>query len=262
LGSQKALLDRAIILKVGSPTGRKSRHNPRRPQWDDVLALRGQYAEGLSVLAGHLVQAALDVVPFALVALAEGRKGSGRAADKAAILRAGARLLDCLVATDDDGRAEAWQGTGQHAVLTEAWLESQQDESSKHAENTLTLELLPWGLRHFNYAHEPRAGIRPEDPDTPVFVRGIDENGQITTDGENGLEIWFNAVMLAEGWERFKNGRIERRTQTGSALKDQADALKAPAKRFKVVSGGGRKYYYRKIDGPLALLILERSRGK
>jgi hypothetical protein len=262
LGSQKALLDRAIILKVGSPTGRVSRHNPRRPQWDDVLALRGQYAQGLSVLAGHLVQAALDVVPFALVALADGRKGSGRAADKAAILRAGARLLDCLVATDDDGRAEAWQGTGQHAVVTEAWLESQETESAKFAENALTFEILPWAMRHFNYAVEPRAGIRPEDMDTPVFVRGIDENGQFSTDGDSGLEIWFNAVMLAEAWERFKNGRVERRTQTATALKDQADALHAPAKRFKVISGGGRKYYYRKIDGGLASIILERSRGK
>lgn len=260
MGSQKALIDRAVILKVGSPTGRVSRHNPARPQWDDVLALRSQYPQGLSVLAGHLVKSALDAVGFALVALHDGRLGSGRASDKAAILRAGSRLLDHLVARDDDERAGAWHGTGEHAVVVEAWLQSQDTEASKYPENALTLELIPWALRQFNYPVDPVAGEPSFITDAPVFIRDKRVQ-QSTIDDADSLEIWFNTVLLAEAWERLKHGRIERRTQTKDALRDQADALGAPSKRWKIKNGGGRLAYYRKINGPLAEILLERGHG-
>lgn len=256
LGSQKALLDRAIILKVGSPTGRVSRHNRNRPQWDDVLALREQYPNGLADVAGWLVQDALTVVPFAIKALADGRRGLGRAGDKAAILRAGACLLDYLV-SPEDARGTAWEGLGQHALAVERWLESQETESSKHAENSLTLELIPWAMRRFHYPDQAKAGQRPDDPDMPVFVKGLDT--AVPTLDENEIEVWFNTALLAEAWAKDKNGRIEKRTQTKEALKQQADVLEAPARRFKIISGGGRKAYFRKISGPLARLMIERA---
>lgn len=269
IGSQKALLDRAIILKVGSPTGRMSRHDPSMPQWDDVLALREQYPEGLSAVAGWLVQDALGVEPEVLALLKSLRVGTGRAGDKVAILRAGARLLDWLVSPEGPERIAAWGGDGPHAQRVDAWVAAPSAAQGTQ-ENALTLELIPWALRKFNYPDKARAGEKSYDTDMPVFVKDWSGSvqqrvmqilaGELTMDG--GLEIWFNSAMLAEAWEREKHGRVERRTHTESALKDQANALNAPAKRFKIVGGGGRLAYYRRIDGDLAYTILARAQGQ
>lgn len=270
LGSQKALLDRAVILKVGSPTGRLSRHTPTRPQWDDVLNLRMQYPNGLSGVAGWLVQMGLDREAETLVALAEGRTGSGRAGDKVAILRAGARLLDSLVSRDEAGDTAAWKGEGHHARRVEQWLAGADQSEISSQENSLTLEILPWALRTFKYPDGPKAGATDRDLDAPVFVKMTDRSlarqvqARLGGDAvaEDGPEIWFNAALLAQAWERDKHGRVERRTQTQGAFKDQADALKCPTKRFKIQSGHGRLAYYRKIDGDLARSIIERSQGQ
>ena len=267
LGTQKALLDRAILLKVGSPTGRMSRHDPSRPQWDDVLELRRLYPDGLAGLAGWLVQDALTVQEHVLLAVRKGREGGGRTGDKIGILRAGARLLDYLVATSDGEAEAAWRGDGAHARRVNAWIVGMQSENIGQTENSLTLEILPWAVRTFKYPEKPLAGERG-DLDMPVFIRQPDPLLERTRqlvlgrDDTAGPEIWFNSALLAQAWERDKHGRVERRTQTEGAFKDQADALKAPAKRFKISGGGGRLAYYRKIDGELARTILERAQGK
>lgn len=272
LGTQKALLDRAIILKVTSPTGRRSRHDASRAQWDDVLALREKYPDGLADVAGWLVQDALAVQEEVLAAVKAGRVGgAGRNVDKMAILRAGARLVDHLIATDDDARAEAWAGEGHTATQVERWVTQATSEGVASNENTLTLQVLPWALRTFNYPDAARAGERPGDLDMPVFIKQtglrlpstvLAALGSGTDSTDDGPVIWFNTALLAQAFEKDKHGRVERRTQTETALRDQADAMHAASKRFKITGGGGRLAYYRKIEGELALRVIERARGK
>lgn len=272
MGTQKALLDRAIILKASSPTSRMSTHDSGRSQWDDVLALREKFPAGLADVAGWLVQEALVVQDEVLRALKEGRRtNSGRNADKWAILRAGARLLDYLVAKDGDEHAEAWAGNGVHADRVETWIEAASSGGIASNENSLTLKVLPWAIRTFNYPEVAKAGERPGDLDAPVFIKSaglrLPANvqamlGHEAEEEESGPVIWFSTALLAQAFERDKHGRVERRTETESALKDQADAMHAPSKRWKIAGGGGRTAYYRQIRGELATRILERARGK
>src|SRR5690606_37366779 len=152
-------------------------------------------------------------------------------------------------------KAEAWTGDGVHATRVEAWIAGASANQVASNENTLTLQILPWALRTFNYPEAAKAGERPGDLDAPVFVKqsglrlpanvqkmlGVDEAAP-----QEGPTIWFNTALLAQAFERDKHGRIERRTQTESALKDQADAMHAPAKRRKITGGGGRTAYYRR----------------
>lgn len=265
LGAQKALLDRAIMLKASSPVGRISLHEPSRPQWDDVLALREQYPGGLSAVGGWLVQSALAEADVAVDRLRNLRTGNGRVADKFAILRVGARVLDAMLAANDAERDVAWGGDGRNATLVDGWVDNAINEGLSRGENSLTLQLLPWALRSFHYPERALAGERNGDLDMPVFVKNY-EPGRIAsllTGNEPGdAEIWFNTELLAQAWEREKNGRIEKRTATASALRDQADALKAKSKRFKIINGGGRLAYYRQISGDLAEKIILRAQGE
>lgn len=261
LGTQKALVDRAIILKAPSPTGRKSTRNKKRPQWDDVLEVRDRYPDGLHVLAGWYVQDALAVVPEVLAALKEGRTGgTGRAADKVAVLRAGARLLDHLLRQDG-----AWAGRGEHALRVESWLRQHMVDESGDAissdENALTYEVMPWALRNWQYADKAYAGERPGDMDTPVFTRKMDTSGDQFLFGDD-VEIYFRADLLAEAWAFHQRGSHEKRTTTAAALKDQALALKARSKQIKIANGGGRRASYWMITGSVASTTLKRSLGQ
>lgn len=261
LGTQKALVDRAIALKAPSPTGRRSVHDPKRPQWDDVLSVRETYPDGLAVVAGWYVQAALGVVDETVQALREGRTGgSGRAADKIAVLRAGARLLDYLT-----GQEKPWEGGGLHATRVEEWLIKGQaiDDSGVAVtsnENALTLELLPWALREFKFPSKAEAG-EGWRTDTPVFVRKFEVKDDEYLFGDD-TEIWFHCGLVSQAWEREKRGNHEKRTTTESALKDQAEALSCPSKRIKISQSGGRTAYYRKLTGPVAAAVIRRALGQ
>lgn len=260
LGTQKALVDRAIVLKATSPTSRRSTRNARRPQWDDVLEVRDRYPTGLHTLAGWYVQDALNVVPETLEALRIGRTGgSGRAADKVAVLRAGARLLDYLVRQEDP-----WAGTGTHATRLEQWLTGNLTNSQGVAvtsdENALTYEVVPWALRNWHYPEKATAGEHAGDMDTPVFVRKFERRGQQMLFGDD-TEIYFRADLLADGWEQHKRGSHEKRTTTAAALKDQAVALGAKSKQIKITNGGGRRASYWMITGQVAQATIQRSLG-
>lgn len=259
MGYQKALLDRAVLLKVKSPVDRRSTHNPARPQWDDILALGHQYPHGLSAVAGWLIQDALGAQDQVLAALAQGRTGkSGRMADKIGILRAGARLMDYLL-LDLNDTLDPWSGQGATAIGVENWIKEHEGAGLVVGENTLTLQILPWALRTYEYPDRPMAPHDQFTLDSPVFVKGI--NQEATLDNSTPLEIWFSPVILAQAYEREHRGRVERRTQTESALKDQADVLGCPSKRFKIAAGGQRTAYYRKIEGVLANKIMSRAMG-
>lgn len=255
LSNQKALLDRAIMIPVGSPTSRRSMHNPDRPQWDDVLELRRQYPHGLSAVAGWFVQWALAAEAKTLAALQASRTGTGRAGDKDAVLRAGARLLDHLC-----GSRSAWDGYGMHAMRVEKWLSGKVEQNTQ-SDNTLTLELIPWALREWQYPAQPTMG-EGSRPHTPVWLEGW--GSDTTLDGEE-LRVWVNADLLAEAWRKSRHGHIEIRTQTASALKDQLQALgHLDLKQWRLQGGGrgGPRTYYKAITGKLAYAVVERAQGR
>lgn len=260
LGTQKALIDRAIIIKAPSPTGRMSTRNPDRPQWDDVLALRERYPRGLHELAGWYVQDALAVVEETLAALKAGRtSGSGRSADKVAVLRAGSRLLDWLCRHEG-----VWAGRGEHALRVEAWLQDGYVDGDgvavSSAENALTLEVLPWAIRQWKFPDKAHAG-EGRDMDTPVVVRKFTNEAGEFLFGED-IEVWFHPALLSEAWRREHNGHHEKRTTTEAAFKDQAQALGAKSKRVKIANGGGRLAYYWQLTGPTAVAVINRAVGK
>ena len=260
LGSQKALLDRAIILKAGSPVGRTSHHDPSRPQWDDILALREQYPRGLADVAGWLVQEALAYADDAVALLKPLRHGSGRVEDKYAILRVGARLLDAILGNTTGVHL---QGAGRVAQGIEEWIGPvDASAETRNADNALTLELLPWALREWHYPDKAYAGDKVGVKDSPVFVRHFD---QAAAEDElfagRSPEVWFNVDLLAEAWRREQNGHVEKRTQTASALTDQAAALGAKARRVKIANSGGRLAYYRQLTGQVAVDVLRRAHG-
>lgn len=262
LETQKALVDRAIILKTPSPVGRRSRYDASRPQWDDILDMREAYPAGLHTVSGWLVQAALGVEEQVLAALRAARTGgSGRAADKVAVLRAGARLLDYLT-----GHDEAWAGTGQHSVAVEKWLllndiVSESGIAVTSNENALTLELLPWVLREWKFPDKASAGQQVREMDTPAFVRNMDPDAPDGLFGDTA-EVWFSLSLVAEAWEDHKRGRNEKRTTTEMALRDQADALGCKSKRVKLAQSGGRLAYYRVLSGPVAKAVVARALGR
>lgn len=244
LYGQKALLDRAILLEVPSPVGRKSKKTPDRPEWDDVLELRARHPD-LTAFAGSIVELALnqaDLVPR----FKDLRPGAGRFADKLALLRLGARVLAGIA-----GKEARWV-----VDLVDAWTE---DTDNRGAENALTFRLLPAALHRTGWKK------RPQGPDpsrrqltTPAFV-----------EGEEGKEIvWFSPALLAEWWEQ-QQGRIDSRVESAEALTQQARALGMGGKKGP---GGGRKLWrletgegvqiYWKVPKELSQTLLERSRGQ
>jgi hypothetical protein len=222
LGTQKALMDRAVMLEVPSPKGRMSLHDPSRPQWDDIVALRAAYPD-LTAYAGEYVQQALGAAEGVLRDVKKLRPGSGRWADKIAVVRAGARLLAQMSGVDEVvDRVDAWAG----------------EQLDTGAENTLTLRVLPVILRSIGRKD------RPEGPDpqrgqtaTPVLVREE--------------EVWFSPTLCADWWHlRFRNG-VNFRTETAEALTQQAKALglggqkHVDRKPIRYMDNSGRSSYWR-----------------
>lgn len=262
LDNQKALLDRAVVLKAGSPTARMSRRDATRRQWDDVLALREQYPDGLSAVAGWLVKSALLYADDALGLLKSLRPVGGRVGDKFAILRVGARLLDALIAESPEALDEAWAGKGQYASRTDAYVADRVESGSGlQGDNALTMELLPWALRRWNYPDKAVAADDSRGITTPAYVKNYNRDGvKEALFGNKEPEILFNTSLLAEAWKIAEGGRIEKRTQTASALADQASALGARSGRVRIQGGG--LAYYRKITGEMAKTIIARAEGQ
>jgi len=257
LGTQKALIDRAITLKASNPTSRRSFKDPEKPQWDDILELRAAYPEGLHVLAGWYVQDALSVVDKTLEAVRAGRAGgSGRASDKVAVLRAGARLMDHMLRLEG-----AWTIRGPNARRLEKWLANNLVDSEgapiTSNENTLTLEVLPWALRKWKFPTKPLAGERG-DMDTPVYIKNYEPEDSLFG---SGMVLGFSADLLAEAWEDHKRGRQEKRTTTAESFREQAKALGWHSTQQKIVNGGGRRASYFRSSDDVARSTIRRAIG-
>lgn len=270
MSTQKALIDRAITIHATSPIGRMSLHDPTRAQWEDVLEVREQYPGGLSTLAGWYVQNALGQVRDVIKQVKAGRSGvAGRAADKIGILRAGARLLDFLVTEDEDHFN--WDVGGEHAAHIEGYLRVESIMAGYTSDNALTLHVLPWALRHFDYPDKPYARRFEDRVHTPVFIRqpngvarSVQEILKLDRTVPDGPEIWFSVPLLAQAWEQHKHGRVDKRTESESSLKQQADALpeRAVGRQMKIVGAGGSRAYFRRISGDMVQALIKRAEGE
>jgi hypothetical protein len=242
LHDQKALVDRAILLDVPSPTGRTSAHGDY-PQWDDIVNLRTEHPD-LTEFAGSLVELALGEEEW-IKDLKKLRGGSGRHADALAILRVGARILRGMVSGLVPGIVER----------VDEWV-SERTRIYSGRENVLTLKLLPLCLSATGWLE------KPDGPDpihkrvaTPAFVHKDDGH------------VWFSPKLLSEWWVREPRGgkKINSRVESSAALEQQARELGLGGKKgigrkdFKLQGGGQNRYWDCGED--LSELLLRRSRG-
>lgn len=247
LMGQKALLDRAVLLEVPSPTDRRSRHDPSRPQWDDVLDLRARHPD-LTEFAGEVVQRALGLEAV-VGEFKKLRPGTGRFADKLAVVRVGARVLEAMLPGDGSWVVEQ----------TDLWCERAEDVGS---ENALTLRLLPLALARTGWRPKPE-GPQPDRRmvTTPAFVESTPE-GEI---------VWFNPRLVADWWEREPPAgkRLDPRVESPTALVQQARAAGMGGaksagggrKTWRLVTGEGTQVYW-KVPMEMSKVLLERSRGE
>jgi hypothetical protein len=265
MNQQKALIDRCVVLNVPSPKGRKSTRGDWS-QWEDVLDLQAEYPtdqNGLTVLAGWFVQKALENSSQVLEALKQAKRlGSGRHNDKMAVLRAGARLLDYFC-----GQEDAFEALGEHSRRVEGWIEAQESNGWLDRDNTLTTQILPWALRTWAFPNSPIAA--PENGrfagiGTPVFIRQLGStewDGNTPLDGNEQIEIWVSIPLLAQAWARDRNHKIEQRTETENALKQQADSLLMERGKSWKLTGSRSVAWYRKLPAIYAEAVMTRAQG-
>ena len=255
LGSQKALLDRIIVLQPPKPDGRRSLKPGRedQPQWDDIVQLTNRYPVsqgGLAVVAGTLVQMALQRSPEAVGRLQRARRDlkaqSGRQAEKIALVVTGAWLLDRLL----DDLADDEVGPHEARILKWATTADAVNHSAGEWDNRLTLDILPWALSQ-------------EMSTSPIGKPVVWVEGDSATLG--GPIIWVNCLGLADLWADHQRGRTIERTDTKHAIEDQVKRCQEVkiARRFD--TGRGRndraQALYWGITGEAARVVLERSQG-
>jgi hypothetical protein len=196
--SEKAMSDRSVQLRFGSPKGRRSLHDPDRPQWDDILALEARYGgrtAGLTAVSGTLVAQILARAPL-LDQMASLRPDAGRVADKWAILRMGARVLDDLLGGQD------------HAIRVDKWVSEQVDNG---AANLAINEIIPWALRNTG------GGVA----ESPLGWQPAYFNPRTKT-------VWISIPRLADRW-LDRNHITARERQLGSedAIRTELKAIGA-----------------------------------
>ena len=256
-GTQKALVDRSVLMSAPSPKNRRSRHDPKKLQWQDVVALKDAYPDslgGLSVLSGWYVRQAMQEEQKVLGALRSvaGTGFKGRAGDKLAVLLAGSQLLDSLV-----GHPGAYEGQGEHFRRVAAWAKSQ--GQGLEQDNTLTTRILPWALSTFNMPTEAEAGAdsgRFAGIATPAFRKTDRLSNELPLDG-GGSGIWYSPVLLAEAWARDRGGRVQERTESVTALTQQAQAIGGTRKAVRL-QGSSLVKKYRELPAEYAAVVLRR----
>lgn len=248
---EKAIKDRSLLVTMPSPKGRMSLKDPSRPQWDDIMDLEARYPEGLSVMAGTLVQLILRYAPARIAEFSSLRSGSGRHADKMATLRVGARILADVTGDDE------------HIKRVDEWIDQQVDTG---AENAFTLKVLPALIRVVGA------------PDTPVVINPSPHYGiaspAVYRPAPSSTEpdaLWVNIGNTALWWSKHNNGNVSERTETATAMDEQAKALGMRGKsageekvdwaRFNVdkrTTGGKQmKVLYQRVPDEIAARIFE-----
>jgi hypothetical protein len=230
LADQTALLDRLIQLDVPPAKDRRSLHGDYA-QWDDIVRLKETYPQ-LWRFSGHYVQQALRHWP-ALVKQwpALRSSGGGRHADKLAILRMGARLLDMM--------AEA----GWYAELVDDWCSKQEAPTGDYLTNRILPELL------LASTGKDGLGTKSAFGWPPVFV---DEEGA----------IWWHPGKVAEAWAHRHKHSDERTKSFGTVTvlgrhRAAMGLTKDDRKKFSIAKDRQPQQNYYPVPEPYATRIAE-----
>lgn len=199
---QKAMRDRAIQLPVPVAKGRRSTRDPNRDQWNDIEELKNTYTD-LTAMAGNMVQLALRHAHLVDNIASLRPPGGGRHAEKISILRVGARILSAMT------------GNPEHIKRVDTWCETQTDLGEQ---NILTLTIIPALFATQGYRDAP---VRLNN--APFY--GIPTPAIVKPDKTGKVAVWVHTKYLAEWWNRHKNGKIQERTDTATALDHQLNAL-------------------------------------
>ncbi len=241
LHGQKALLDRSIGLEVPSPVGRRSLRGDYS-QFQDIVELKRKHPN-LSDFAGTYMVRALKLVPEIPPKALELREGDGRLMDKLTIMRLGCWVLRSLV----DHESSEW--VERHV---EGWVKEQLAEYDP-TDNSLTMQLLPAALKRLGRPTQPLGPDASRSrPASPVFIRAQEQ------------DVWVNPTTLAEWWSDIHYGRVDQRTATAEALRQQMKAIGAGGRKgvdrryFKYTTGSGGANYWRLPD-EIAKLVMARS---
>lgn len=242
LSTQKALLDRAIMLTAPDPKSRKSQKPGREDvrQWEDVVALRERTGDDLTRYAGSIVQAALSHADMVSQIARLTPVNGGRWADKMAVVRLGARVLSELT------------GDPEHVTRVDAWVDQQVDTGD---ENALTLQLLPAALSYT---------VRTE---RPVVISDFGGTQIVSPVVVKDGEVWFSPEHLAKWWETSQRGNVEKRVATKEVLIEQAKAMglggakHIDRKPMRVGNNENHRVYYWRCYPALSEALLSRSNG-
>jgi hypothetical protein len=232
LKSQKALIDRILLLELTDPTDRKSQLPGREhiSQWADVTALARRYpgSEGLSVLAGTVVAEILRWLDDVEALLDEVKPCPGRLGDKYAVVLAGACFVDHLL-----GDSKAWIKKGDTYAQVMSWVE----EDMKFAnswDNALTTEILPWALHEYGgwagsdiNSYEPIKISGKTFVTAPAFYKEDD-----TKEG-----IFIHPRTLADAWRAYVGNKAEDRVHSSAAVVAQAKIAGFVEKVIRVPGG-------------------------
>lgn len=205
LRNEKAMSDRVICCTLPNPRNRRSVKDPSRSQWEDIIELRDRHAggPGLTAYAGTLVQMILEQDHFVDL-FNELRGPGGRHNDKLAILRIGARVLSAIT------------GDPMHVKRVDAFCAEQIDTGD---ENALTKKILPAALKALNCFRSKPQKVK----DAPHYNLATPV---ILFENDKGYpEMWVNLGNLAQWWDKYTNGRVQQRTETLAALREQAGRI-------------------------------------
>lgn len=228
--SEKAMRDRAISLEVTSPKGRKSRKDPSRPQWDDIVEMLGVYSEdgkpeSMSAVAGTLVSLVHKQAGL-LSQLRNLRPSTGRHGDKMAIIRVGARIIAAI--TGDDA----------HIERVDSWCQLQADEGSV---NYAIGEIVPWFLRN-NLIPTSAKGYQAAYYDSACDT------------------VWVSPQYLADAWRTRTLSAREKQLGTEDAIRAEfkANGVDTVGKAKWADRANGKKARYCALDGPLATIVMDK----
>lgn len=238
---EKAMRDRVIHLKVPSVKGRASLKDPERPQWDDILDLLNEFgADGedysafARTMAGTLVRAVHRRAEDVQEVLSRHRAGlSGRHAEKHAILRAGAELLERLLG--QEGAQEA----------VRQWCTGDTDQGEV---NLFVGEIAPRLMRELDF---PETATQFDGKAAPIWA---DDD-----------TVYVSPALCADHWSGLRD-TSERDRQLGSkeaiVAELQACGLTARSSRKEARNRAqGWKVSYWTLPPELSSLVLRLAHG-
>lgn len=199
---EKAMMDRVVTCDLPNPKGRMSLKDPSRTQWDDIVDFMGDHCQsefGLTEYSGTLVQMILRESRL-IEEFGRLRKASGRYNDKLAVLKVGARVLASVT------------GDESHIVRVDEWCDTQIDTGD---ENALTMTVIPAAITALGIHETPMREMKPPYYNIPAPVVFL-------TEKDGSQSMWVHIKNLASWWEKHRNGRIEERTETATALQEQS----------------------------------------